>query len=205
MLNFQRKFKIFKQCDIFGYPIAFTMNNKNSFKTIFGGLLTSILIFFFFGVIFYSFFKLFTNQNLETLKYESNLGNSYGFLQLSDQNFMIAIRFDQSILNNWTKPYMDLKVIHVIQYRNSTTPAWRNKTNIVLKACQYSDFVGLEKEFDELELYNALCFERGSNLSLEGNYQENIFSYFQISLTSCLDSSVCQDNETIYSEISKFG
>ena len=205
MLNFQRKFKFFKQCDIFGYPIAFTMNKVSSFKTIFGGIMTSLLIFFFFGVIFYSFFKLFTNQNLETSKYELNLGSSYGFLELSDQNFMIAILFDQKILNNWTKPFINLTVNHVIQYRNSTTPAWKTKANIVLKACEYSDFSGLEKEFDELGLNLALCAGRGSNLSLQGNYQENVFSYFQIILTSCMNSSVCQDNETIYKEISKLG
>ena len=117
---------------------------------------------------------------------------------------MLAIRFDQNVLNNWTKPFMNITLMHVTQFRNTST-VWKTKTKISLKPCQSSDFIGLKDEFEQLGLNTSLCPVPGSNLTLQGNYQENIFAYFQIILTTCTNNKTCQDNETIYSEVSKIG
>ena len=204
MFSISKKFKFFKKYDIFGCPVALTMKNEESYKTIFGGMLTVIINMFFLGVIVYSFFKLFTKQNLETAKYEINLGSTYGYSDLNSNNFMIAINFDQSVLNNWTLPFMNISLIHVTQFRNSSL-TFKTKQKIPLKICNHSDFVGLESEFDQLGLNTALCPSPGFNLSLQGNFQENIFSYFQIQLTTCTNNKTCQNNKTIYNTISAFG
>ncbi len=204
MFSFTKKFKGFKKYDIFGYPIALTMKNEDSYKTVFGGLLTIGIITFFFGIVIYSFYKLFTKQNMETAKFEVNLGDSYGNLDLNDENLMLAIRFDQNVLNNWTKPFMNITLNHVTQFRNTST-VWKSKKKINLRPCKSSDFIGLENEFEILGLNTSLCPVPGSNLTLQGNYQENIFAYLQIILTSCTNNQTCQDNKTIYSEVSKIG
>lgn len=204
MFGLSKKFKFFKKYDIFGCPVALTMKNEDTYKTIFGGIVTSILTLFFLGVILYSFFKLFTRQNMETNKYELNLGSSYGFLDLNQENFMLAVKFDAEILNNWTLPFMNLTLMHVTQFRN-TSKVWKNKTKVELKPCTASDFVGLEADFPQLGLKSALCPSPGFNLTVQGNYQEDIFAYFQIILTTCSQNMFCQSNETIYKEISKIG
>lgn len=204
MFGLSKKFKFFKKYDIFGCPVALTMKNEDTYKTIFGGIVTTILTIFFLGVILYSFFKLFTRQNMETNKYELNLGSSYGFLDLNQENFMLAVKFDAEILNNWTLPYMNLTLMHVTQFRN-TSKVWKNKTKVSLRPCLQSDFVGLEADFPQLGLKTALCPSSGFNLTVQGNYQEDIFAYFQIILTTCSQSMLCQSNETIYKEISKLG
>ena len=87
------KFKFFKKCDIFGYPVALTMKNEDSYKTVFGGILTALINFFFLCVIIYSFYMLFTKRTMTTSKYELNLGGKFGVLDLSTENLMIAIMF----------------------------------------------------------------------------------------------------------------
>jgi hypothetical protein len=202
--DLKKKFKFFKKFDIFGCPVALTMKQDDTYKTVFGGFLTSIIDFFFGIVIIYSFYMLFTKQTLQTTKYELNLGTNYGFMNLSDQNYMIAIRFDANNLNNWTNPFMNVTMQHVTQFRN-TTNIWKIKKQIKLRPCQHSDFPGLDSDFDQLLINTSLCPPPGTQMPLQGNYQENIFSYFQIILTTCSNKKICQDNATIYNTIAAIG
>ena len=132
-----------------------------------------------------------------------NLGNDYGFITLDEKNLNFAVKFNQNIINNWTRPYINLTVLHTTQFRNATG-TFKEKNEIKLKPCEHSDFEGLGSEFDLLGLNQSLCVGAGSNLTLQGNYQEEIFSYFNIVLTACIDFQFCQDNQTIYDTISKF-
>ena len=174
----RHKFKFFKKCDIFGYPVALTMKNEDSYKTVFGGILTTLINVFFVSVIIYSFYMLFTKQTLQTAKYELNLGTNYGLLNLSDQNYMIAIRFDANNLNNWTNPYINVTMQHVTQFRN-TTRLWKIKRPIKLKVCEKTDFPGLEKDFDQLGLNISLCPIKVSrkHICLFSNNFDNMFEY----------------------------
>ena len=93
---------------------------------------------------------------------------------------------------------------HVIQYRNATN-IWKVKKAIKLKICEHSDFIGLEDDFDQLGLNYSLCPVPGTDLTLQGNFQEDVFAYFQITLTTCSNKHICQSNETIYNTISAIG
>ena len=203
MDSIKNKLKFFKKCDIFGYQIALRMKNDDYYKTVFGGILTFLIILFFICVTFYSFYMLFTRQTVQTNKYDINLGTKFGNLNISDQNYMIAIRFDADILNNWTNPFMNVTMRHVSQYRN-TTSLWKIKTPIDLKICEKTDFPGLEEQFNQLALNTSLCPVPGTPMLLAGTYQEDLFAYFQIMLTTCSADS-CQDNATIYNTISQIG
>ena len=117
---------------------------------------------------------------------------------------MLAIRFDQNVLNNWTLPFMNITLMHVTQFRNTST-VWKIKKKIGLRPCLSSDFTGLESDFKQLGLNTSLCPAPGSDFTLQGNYQENIFSYLQIILTTCTNNKTCQDNATIFREVAKIG
>ena len=93
---------------------------------------------------------------------------------------------------------------HVTQYRNSTT-IWKTKKAMKLKVCDYSDFPGLNKDFDQLGLKTSLCPIKGTLMPLQGNFQEETFSYFQVILTTCSNKTICQTNSTIYKTISLIG
>jgi len=196
--------KNLKSQDIFGKPITLTMNQDDTYKTVFGGLISISLKIFFFLFIIFSLYQLFTLKNFSSLRYDINLGATYGALELNENIMNFAFMFDASILNNWTNPFVNISFLHVIQFRNSTL-TYKTKQNLQLKPCEPSDFPGLENEFQELGLNQGLCLMPNSNLSLQGNFQENVFSYFQISLSPCNDPSICQNNETVYETATSLG
>lgn len=204
MNGFLKRLKFLKNFDLFGRPITLTMKEDLSYKTIFGGLLAFFLKSFFSCIVLYSLYQLITEQNFESTLSTINLGISYGFLNLNEKSLNFALKFDDPEFNNWTRPYINVSFVHVTQFRNSSL-TYKVKKYLESKPCEYSDFEGLDDEFDKLDLKNALCLRNGSNLTLQGNYQEDLFSYFQIILTNCTNESICQDQTKIYDAASKLG
>lgn len=200
MKKIVKKLKFLRNFDIFGYPVTLTMKENYEYKSIFGGFLAILFQIFFLLIIIITCYRLFTYNYMTVSESSNNLGSSYGVLELNQSSFRFALKFQNSILNNWTQPYFNITLYHVIQFRN-TSSVYRLISEIPTKTCNKSDFGDLENEFLELQLDEALCPESGANLTLEGNYQENIFSYFQIALDICNDSSLCQ-NETAISDLS---
>ena len=92
---------------------------------------------------------------------------------------MLAISFDQQVLNNWTLPFMNITLMHVTQFRNTST-VWKTKTKISLKPCQSSDFIGLKDEFEQLGLNTSLCPAPGSDFTLhKGIFKRKSFHIFK--------------------------
>lgn len=200
----EQHLKFLKSYDMFGYPISLSFKKKSTYTTIWGGFFSIIVICLLTSLFTYSFYKLFNREYLETSKYIMNLGNEYGSLDLNTENFMIAMKFDSELINNWTQPFINITLLQVTQYRNITN-TWKVKKRINLIPCTKEHFLGLESDFNILQLKNALCPSLGSNLTIQGNFQEAIFSYLSFSLTSCLDNKTCQNNITIYNTIKKLG
>lgn len=196
--------EFFRNIDIFACPINLTMKKNYAYKSSFGGGMTLVLISLMLALAVYSLIRLFEKKEMYVNQYQVNLKKEYGNIDLSDANFMIALQFYDDRLNNWTKPFMNLSLIHMVQYRNETT-YWRDKTYINLRPCQEKDFRGYEADYEKLNLKTALCPDSKFNASIEGDFTENVFAYLQISLSACLDPLVCQDQETINSVLSKMG
>ena len=200
-----KKLKNIRNYDIFGHQITLTMNHSDKYQSAFGGFVSLLVQACFLVLIVYSLYKLFNLQNFQAKEIQINMSPNYGFLTLNQEMINLAFKFDQSILNNWTNPFMNISVFHVIQYRNSTS-LFKVKNKIGLKKCDYSDFQGNHKDqFDQLGLNTALCLAPDANLSIQGDYQEEVFSYVQFILTACIDTHICQSNKTIADTMSKIG
>ena len=181
------------------------MNQHDTYQTVFGGILSLIVQSFFFIVIIYSLYKLFDLQNFETYQSQVSLGSNYGSIEMKQETINFALKFDQPVLNNWTIPFMNITAVHVTQFRNSST-TFKIKKKIILKQCEYSDFQGDHNvQFDQLGLNTSLCPLPETNLTIQGNFQEDVFSYVQFILTACNDSSLCQSSKKINSTMAKIG
>ena len=204
MANFKRNFKFLKGFDMFGYPVSLSFKKNTTYQTIYGGFFTLLLVFAFLMISVYSIYKLFNQDYKETFKYETNLGETYGSLPLKGNNFMMAVKFDAEQLNNWTTPYINVSLIKVTQFRNETK-TFKIKNKINLLPCNETHFPGLASEFNKLNLRNALCPDLSANMTLEGNFQENTFTYLQYALTACDNPLLCQNNVTIKNSIEQIG
>lgn len=204
MANFKLSFRFLKEFDMFGYPVSLSFKKNTTYQTIYGGFFTLLLVLVFLMISIYSMYKLFNQDYKETFRYEINLGDTYGSLPLKSENFMMAVKFDAEKLNNWTIPYINVSLIKVTQFRNETT-TFKVKKKIKLELCNESHFPGLTSDFNKLNLKNALCPELTANLTLEGNFQENTFTYLQYALTACDNPLLCQNNVTIINSIESIG
>ena len=199
-----QKLKFFRNYDIFGHPISLTMKNGDSFQTTFGGIVSFLLQIFFIMMIVYSSYKLFTIQNLTTNVYSKNMGSSYGTLELTQKDLNIAFKFDNETINNWERPYMQVTFLYVVKHRNASGQ-FKESTKINLTRCNISNFQGFEEEFSSLGLNTALCPNLDTNLTLMGNYEEDIFVYFQVTLKTCSGSKNCQDSDSINQAMNGIG
>lgn len=201
---FQEKLKFLRKYDKFGYPISLSFKAKPTYNTICGGFFSIVIVIFFLFVSGYSFYKLFNQEYKETNKYILNLGSSFGDLQLNTDNFMMACKFDNDVLNNWTMPFMMVSLTQVRQFRNASGIS-KEKININLTKCTQDHFPGLKQEFYQQQLNTSLCPTFGSNLSIEGGFQENVFTYLVYSVNSCMNNRNCQNNKTIIDTIKNIG
>lgn len=199
-----QKLKFFRNYDIFGHPISLTMKNGDSFQTTFGGIVSFHLQIFFTLMIVYSSYKLFTLQNMTTYLYNKNLGSSYGTLELTQKDLNIAFKFDNETINNWERPYMQVSFLYVVKYRNASGQ-FKKSTNVHLSPCNISNFKGYEKEFNSFGMKTALCPNLDTNLTLIGNFEEDIFAYFQLSLKACSGAANCQDLQSINQAMNGIG
>ena len=180
------------------------MKKTHAYKSSFGGAMTLVLIIFMLALVIYSLVRLFGQKEMNVYKSQVNLKSVYGHIDLYNDNFMIALQFDDNRLNNWTNPFMNLSLIHMVQYRNETNVR-RDKTYITLKPCELQDLKGHETDYEQLNLKAALCPDSKFNVSIEGSFQEKVFAYFQVSLTTCSNPLSCQDQEIIRSVLSGIG
>lgn len=199
-----KSLKSLKSFDLFGYPISLTFQKKTQFTTILGGCITLIIKIFFFLLSLYSFYKLFSQEYEETSNFQNNLGEKYGDLKMDSSNFMLTLRFDQDLINNWANPFLNVNVVKVFQSRNGTKVS-KKKVFLNMSNCEINMFPGLEKSFSQLNLEKALCPQNLGDFSLVGNFQEDEFSYLQVSVSNCLGKDNCQKNETFYENINSFG
>lgn len=161
-------------------------------------------MFFFLSIIIISLYDLFAHKNMSISTSQSNLGTSYGFLNLNQRSFKFALKFQNSALNDWKNLYFNISLYHVTQFRNSSL-VYKIKNQISMRPCNKIDYGDLSNEFMKLKLNEALCPEENSNLTLQGNYQENIYSYFQISIDDCNDATACQNATSLKNILANSG
>lgn len=203
-MKFLKKFKFLKSFDIFGYPVTLTMKENYRYKSIFGGCITLLFLLFLIVIILVSVVGIFSYQHMNVSESQKNLGTTYGVLDLNQKTLDFALKFEDPRLNNWTIPYFNISLIHFTQFRN-TSLVYEVGVPIPLKPCNKSDFGNLDVEFMQLKLEEALCPDQDANLTLQGNYQENIFSYLQINIDSCEEANKCQTEENIQNISSEIG
>ena len=101
----------FKSMDAFGFPISFTISNESSSKSIFGGLITILL------VIYFSLVSLlFIHQMIYRRKVLSTTDfyNDPPLLELNTGNWVFALGFNSVNLklNNRTNPLLFFEASH---------------------------------------------------------------------------------------------
>lgn len=190
-----KRLEFLKNIDIFGYMISLSFKKETLHKTLFGGITTTLLAFFMAGLSIFCLFKLFNQDYKENYKYVGKLPGQFGSLDLNGHNFMMAAKFDDETINNWANPFLNITLTQTnqIRYPNGTK---KIKNSIKLNPCEEKHFPNLEAEFLKLRLFNALCPDIDANLTIQGSFEEEIFTYLNYEIKYCQDAEICHDKET---------
>jgi hypothetical protein len=187
-----------KRVDVFGSKVELFMKKESTFKTAFGGLLTSLLIGCFMSLVIPRFKDLVTKaqtNSIEKIRYSPSEGE---FL-LSPGKFMIAFGFSNPSLN----PYVNFSLVARSNIRNATSGAiTKHKITVPTEPCTPAHFNDLEKEYRTINLTGFLCPKLDGNLSwpVKGTYTDNIFNFLQIKISECKNSSKCPDRDKFFSQ-----
>lgn len=196
MRSFLKSFKLVRRLDLFGYPISLSFKKKTHHKTELGGLLTFLFLIFIIALSSYCILKLFNQDYKVNYKSISRSTDHYGSISLYGNNFMMAVKFDNDFFNNWDKPLLNVTLVRTTQFR-SKNGITKRKIYIPLSLCQEKHFPGLETDFNRLNLTSALCPDINTNLTLEGKFEEDVFTYLNYEVKPCQDATKCQPNSKL--------
>ena len=181
MSNIFKSFKnLIIKLDYFSITFQFHYKLNNNYKSFFGG--TVFLLFLFFSIIFtlLNINNFIERKNMSLINYTKQLESAEEISFSNHSNifaFGLKCEFNQNIYD-----YLNVNVVNIII--NSTNGNKTKKYNVLpYHPCTEQDFYNAHNEsFHLFELKNYYCPIK-TKLTMKGLYNDNIFSYYEISAT----------------------
>jgi len=175
---------ILRKIDIFGVPFNFKYKTKDKYSTPFGGfilLLFSILALTF-GI--YYLIPFLNRKNLSIIYYTMNIPKTER-IRLKDSKAAFAIGYDcQERTGIKASDIFNLEILYVLYIKDMQGDYDKNKTTLSFHKCTYEDFYNnYNTSFQYLGLKDYICLDNYDH-NIEGIYSDQIFSYYEFSLTA---------------------
>ncbi|KAL4455127.1 hypothetical protein ABPG74_006509 [Tetrahymena malaccensis] len=178
----------FKKIDLFGKPIGLNYKNQDKFQTVFGGIITILMI-----IVLCLFFQKNISQflNKEEIKvsYVQDYSSNPNKLVLDLNKFMFAIQITQK--NFISRPLFEvyLENRHYQRFDNGTQGQIRQQ--LMMEPCTLSHWANIGSDFDwnttyqQLGFQDWLCPKRNQTIILGGDYTSTDFYFLKISINKC--------------------
>ena len=184
-----------RTCDLFGITLTFRYKNKESYQTTLGGLFNLLFLILVLSLGIYYFIPFYKRKNYSIVYYTMNLANTQkiNFKELKS-NFALGLTCEGNPKEKIH--FNDLLRIEMrySQYIKSLNGSFvRERTILKGHNCTYDDFYNkYDKQVDYLGLQKYQCIN-DNEYSIEGVYADQIFSYFDFSVTAINNSSKILD------------
>ena len=196
-----KKIKSFlKTCDLFGITFTFRYKTKEKYQTSLGGIFNLLFLILVLSLGIYYFIPFCNRKNYSIVYYTMNLASTENInFKESKSNFAIGLTCEGN--SKEKKAFTDLLKLEMrySQYIKSLNGSFIRKRQFLQgHNCTYADFYNkYDKQFDYLGLQKYICINN-NDYSIEGVYADQIFSYFDFSVTAI-------DNTTeILDELDRF-
>ena len=192
--------KFLRTVDLFGITFTFRYKNKEKYQTSLGGLFNIFFIILTLTLGIYYFIPFINRKNYSIVYYTMNLSATKVInFQESKSNFAIGLTCEGN--PNEKIPFTDLLRLEsrYSKYIKSSNGSFvREREVLKTHSCTYADFYNkYDSQVDYLGLQRYQCID-DNNYSIEGVYADQIFSYFDFSVTA-------MDNSTkILNELDRF-
>ena len=173
-----------RRIDIFGVPFNFRYKTKDKYSTPCGGFLFLLFVVLALTFGIYYLIPFINRKNLSIIYYTMNIPETE-VIKLKDSQAAFAIGLD---CENKTaqNPYeiFDLEIKYVLYTKDMDGKYDKKKTPLATHLCTYNDFYNnYDTSFDYLGMKNYLCLDNNDH-KIEGIYSNQLFSYYEFSLTS---------------------
>ena len=178
--------RIIKNCDCFGTPLTFRINNDLEYKSLIGGISTILFTLVAGLYISYMSYRFLWRKDFDFI-YSNKIVDSGANINLTEVKFNLAfgIQFtiDGTNAINTMKKYMDYSM---------TINQWNGGTDNItyyrfdLANCNLSDFhESVNTTFHKNKLYNMYCPVKNetTNYTLDGLYTDSFFKFIEIKFT----------------------
>ena len=176
--------KFFKQLDFFGIIIYFQYDEKHQkYQSITGGIIFFLLILFLILYININIHSFLFRKNINLLVYDQHLNNTEIF-NFDDYNFAFSSHITcDNLDNNEIKDFFEFEFYFVeYNYNKTLDKKIKNKTRLNVKLCDHYNFYNsFNNSFDLYNLSTAYC-PSTKNFYLNGTFNDNYFTYFEILL-----------------------
>ena len=173
-----------RRIDIFGVPFNFRYKTKDKYSTPCGGFLFLLFVILALTFGIYYLIPFINRKNLSIIYYTMNIPETE-VIKLKDSQAAFAIGLD---CENKTAqdPYeiFNLEIKYVLYTKDMDGKYDKKKTPLATHLCTYNDFYNnYDTSFDYLGMKNYLCLDNNDH-KIEGIYSNQLFSYYEFSLTS---------------------
>ncbi|CAD8071452.1 unnamed protein product [Paramecium primaurelia] len=196
--------------DIFGQSITLRMNRQSSYKTVFGGC-SSLILLMILILIFSSNITSFFNKESLSATVLTEFEEIPSLSIIDDSFFLFAVQIDQD--NFLSKPFYDIKIdqYHIQKFLNGSVI--QKESEIKLIPCTIDRFNkifskfgrDMTDQFNQFKLYDFLCFDYNQSFSIQGTYSNLEFEFLKIQVQTCSNKTNCASNEELQQEINKNG
>ena len=178
--------KYLSKIDIFGINFTFKYREKEVYQTAMGGFIFFLFLIALIVMGIYYFIPFVNRKNYTIVYYTMNLASTEEVhLFSSESNIAYGLSCEEN--EDETKKiedllYLETKYVYFI--KNLDGSYKKEPRNLVTKKCTYNDFYNkYNSQFDYLGLSNFECMQ-DKDMSVQGIYADQIFSYFEITAKS---------------------
>ena len=173
-----------RRVDIFGVSFNFRYKTRDKYSTPCGGFLFLLFVILALTFGIYYLIPFINRKNLSIIYYTMNIPETE-VIKLKDSQAAFAIGLD---CENKTAqdPYeiFNLEIKYVLYTKDMDGKYDKKKTPLATHLCTYNDFYNnYDTSFDYLGMKNYLCLDNNDH-KIEGIYSNQLFSYYEFSLTS---------------------
>jgi len=181
--------KFLKKFDVFGVPFSFKFQEEGTYTTSLGGFFFISFCIMVLIVGIYYCIPFLNRKNFSIIYYSMNMANT-DQIKLDESKAAFAVGLNCYDDEDGTKAE-DLLKLDINYYTHKKTREGKtNKTGVLLSThnCNYGDFYNSYNEsFDLINMDNFQCLDKTDNV-IEGIYTDEIFSYYEFTVSAKKDS-----------------
>ena len=180
---------LLKKFDFFGVNFSFRYNNEDKYSTSLGGLFFIVFCVVVVAVGIYYFIPFFNRKNFSIVYYSMNLPNAEQ-IRLKDSKSAFAIGLDCEVGKDGTKAedLFNLNLRFYTYRKDKDGNKIKTYEDLTTHPCNYSDFYNnYNDSLDILDMSKFQCLDKTDDV-IEGLYTDEVFTYYQFSVSSKEDS-----------------